>query len=43
MVTVNAAKALLWDDQIGSLAVGKKADIVVVNPDTPNMLVRLRL
>ncbi|XP_057731169.1 uncharacterized protein LOC130946436 [Arachis stenosperma] len=32
MATANGAKSVLWDDEIGSLAVGKKADIVVVNP-----------
>lgn len=39
MVTVNGAKALLWEEDIGSLQAGKKADLVVVNPNTPNMLV----
>lgn len=38
MATEQAAKCLLWDDQIGSLEVGKKADLIVVNPNTPNML-----
>jgi len=28
----------MWDDEIGSLEVGKKADLVVINPNTPNML-----
>ncbi|KAK1266707.1 hypothetical protein QJS04_geneDACA014513 [Acorus gramineus] len=32
MVTMNGAKSVLWDDEIGSLEVGKKADMVVVNP-----------
>lgn len=31
-VTINGAKSVLWDDEIGSLEVGKKADMVVVNP-----------
>lgn len=39
MATVNGAKALLWDNEIGSLKPGMKADIVVVNPNTANMLV----
>ncbi|TKY50528.1 5'-deoxyadenosine deaminase [Spatholobus suberectus] len=34
MVTVNGAKSVLWDDELGSLEVGKKADIVVVNPSS---------
>jgi 5-methylthioadenosine/S-adenosylhomocysteine deaminase len=38
MVTCNAARALLWDDLIGSLEAGKKADLVVINPNTPTML-----
>src|SRR5689334_16083339 len=42
MVTVNGARALLWDDELGALEVGKKADIVVINPNSANMLVRPR-
>ena len=38
MVTNYAAKAMLWEDQIGSLEVGKKADLVVINPNSANML-----
>ncbi|KAJ1382431.1 Metal-dependent hydrolase, composite domain superfamily [Sesbania bispinosa] len=34
MVTVNGAKSVLWDDELGSLEVGKKADIVVINPSS---------
>ncbi|MHB1501905.1 MAG: amidohydrolase family protein [Candidatus Dormibacteria bacterium] len=33
MATINGARALRWDHEIGSLEVGKKADIVVVNRD----------
>uniref|UniRef100_A0A5B7BFY9 Amidohydrolase-related domain-containing protein n=2 Tax=Davidia involucrata TaxID=16924 RepID=A0A5B7BFY9_DAVIN len=32
MVIVNGAKSVLWDNEIGSLEVGKKADMIVVNP-----------
>lgn len=32
MATVNGAKALLWEDQIGSLEVGKKADLAIIKP-----------
>ena len=35
MATVDAARALLWDDQIGSLEAGKCADIVIVDADGP--------
>ncbi len=38
MVTRGGARALLWEDEIGSLEAGKKADLVVVNPNTANML-----
>jgi len=31
MVTCDAAKCLLWDDEIGSLESGKKADLVIIN------------
>lgn len=32
MATINGARACLWDKEIGSLEVGKKADLVVVDP-----------
>lgn len=38
MVTVNGAKSVLWDDELGSLEVGKKADIVVVDPSSWSMV-----
>ncbi|OIW06917.1 hypothetical protein TanjilG_19566 [Lupinus angustifolius] len=45
MATVNGAKSVLWDDELGSLEVGKKvvigsgyADIVVVNPSSWTMV-----
>jgi 5-methylthioadenosine/S-adenosylhomocysteine deaminase len=38
MVTCDGARALLWDDQIGSLETGKQADLVVINPNTATML-----
>ena len=36
MALGNAAKALGMADKIGSLAVGKKADILIVDPDSPS-------
>jgi cytosine/adenosine deaminase-related metal-dependent hydrolase len=37
MVTIDAARALGWDDEIGSLEVGKKADVVVVDLRQPHL------
>ncbi|MDH3763247.1 MAG: imidazolonepropionase [Gammaproteobacteria bacterium] len=37
-VTMNAARALAMDREIGSLEVGKQADIVLWNVDRPSML-----
>ena len=36
MATIEGAKALLWDDEIGSLEVGKKADIILFDLNTPD-------
>ncbi|KAI3467761.1 hypothetical protein Pfo_024424 [Paulownia fortunei] len=38
MATTNGAKSVLWDKEIGSLEVGKKADMIVVNPSTWSMM-----
>ena len=35
----NAARALGLEDKIGSLACGKKADIIIINPDTPTPVI----
>ena len=35
MATRDAAKAMLWDDEIGSLEVGKKADIAIIDTSSP--------
>jgi cytosine/adenosine deaminase-related metal-dependent hydrolase len=47
MITIDAAKALGWDDELGSLEPGKRADLAVVNlrqPHlTPNWMVVHRL
>jgi 5-methylthioadenosine/S-adenosylhomocysteine deaminase len=38
MATVNGARALGWDDEIGALAPGLKADLVVIDPRSAGML-----
>jgi len=38
MATINGAKALNIDHLVGSIEVGKKADLLVINPQTVNML-----
>jgi 5-methylthioadenosine/S-adenosylhomocysteine deaminase len=47
MVTIDAARALGWDDELGSLEAGKKADVAIVNMRqphlTPNLMVVHRL
>ncbi|CAO2829781.1 unnamed protein product [Amaranthus hypochondriacus] len=37
MATIDGAKTVLWDNEIGSLEVGKKADIVIVDPHSWTM------
>jgi 5-methylthioadenosine/S-adenosylhomocysteine deaminase len=38
MATCNGAEAILWEDEIGSIEMGKKADLVVINPNTATMI-----
>jgi 5-methylthioadenosine/S-adenosylhomocysteine deaminase len=37
MATINAARALGWDDEIGSLEVGKRADVVLFERSRPHL------
>lgn len=37
MATINGAKALLWDEEIGSIEIGKKADIILIDMDKPHL------
>jgi 5-methylthioadenosine/S-adenosylhomocysteine deaminase len=37
MVTTEAARALAMEDSIGSLEVGKRADVIIVDLDSPHM------
>ena len=36
MVTINNAKAMLWEEEIGSLEKGKKADLIIVKLESPD-------
>ena len=36
LATIGGAKALRWDDEIGTLEVGKKADLILVDIDKPH-------
>jgi cytosine/adenosine deaminase-related metal-dependent hydrolase len=38
MATLHGARAIAWDDEIGSLEVGKKADVVLLDRDRPEMV-----
>ncbi|ANE45190.1 hydrolase [Paenibacillus swuensis] len=37
MVTIDAARCVGWDDELGSLEAGKKADIITVNMRQPHL------
>jgi cytosine/adenosine deaminase-related metal-dependent hydrolase len=37
MITIDAARVLGWDDEIGSLEPGKKADVITVRMDQPHL------
>jgi 5-methylthioadenosine/S-adenosylhomocysteine deaminase len=43
MTTIDAAKALLWDNELGSLEPGKLADFVMVNLNAPHLTPAYRL
>ena len=35
MATINGARCALWEKEVGSLEVGKKADVTIFNDRTP--------
>jgi 5-methylthioadenosine/S-adenosylhomocysteine deaminase len=37
MATIQSARCIGWESEVGSLEVGKKADLCIINPYTPNM------
>jgi 5-methylthioadenosine/S-adenosylhomocysteine deaminase len=43
MVTIDAAKAIGWDAEIGSLEPGKKADIITVDLEQPHLTPRTNI
>lgn len=38
MATINSARCLLWDKQIGSIEEGKKADMIIIDPKRSNLI-----
>jgi 5-methylthioadenosine/S-adenosylhomocysteine deaminase len=36
-ITIDAAKAMGWDNEIGSLEIGKKADVILINSNRAHM------
>jgi 5-methylthioadenosine/S-adenosylhomocysteine deaminase len=38
LATLHGARAVNWEDEIGSLEVGKKADVVLLDRDRPEMV-----
>lgn len=43
MVTIEAAAAMGWDREIGSLEVGKKADVITVDMEQPHLTPRMHI
>jgi len=37
MATIEGAKALLWDQQMGSIEIGKKADLAIIDFKKPHL------
>ncbi|MGM0396225.1 MAG: amidohydrolase [Bacillota bacterium] len=43
MATINGARGLQWDREIGSLEIGKKADIILIDMEKPHLTPRHNL
>lgn len=37
MATINGARALLWEREIGTIEVGKKADVILIDLNKPHL------
>jgi 5-methylthioadenosine/S-adenosylhomocysteine deaminase len=37
MATLDGARALCWDNEIGSIEVGKRADLAIINFEKPHL------
>uniref|UniRef100_A0A7N0TNF7 Amidohydrolase-related domain-containing protein n=1 Tax=Kalanchoe fedtschenkoi TaxID=63787 RepID=A0A7N0TNF7_KALFE len=38
MATIDGAKSVMWDNEIGSLEMGKKADLIIIDPSSWSMV-----
>ena len=43
LISIDCAQTMLWDEQVGSLEEGKKADLIIINMDSVNFYPKLNL